>query len=122
MKMNIRKKIKGSTLIEVLVGVTILSITLGASLMIFVNVTEMNNSNVKTQAYLKVNELAVETAEEKNFTENEYELGTFRIVKTVETYQENNELTKVVFKAFNLKEKLLVTKQQIFLTKAHEKD
>lgn len=115
-------RLKGSTLIEVITGVTILSITLGISLVIFVNVTGMNNSNVKTQAYLKVNELAVETGKEKNFNEKEYELGTYRIVKEVEKYKENRELTKVVFKAYNLKGKELVTKQKIFLTETDEKN
>jgi len=120
--MNLKKRLKGSTLIEVITGVTILSITLGASLMIFVQVTEMSNSQVKTMAYLKVSELSVETEKEKDFTDDEYEMGTYRIVKEVKNYEKNPELIQVIFKAYNLKGKKLVTKQKIFLTHENEKN
>jgi Tfp pilus assembly protein PilE len=84
---ELNKKIQASTLIEVLIALTIISISVGISMMIHTNVMYSNRNSMKMKAVLLMNEISIETLKTKNFYDEEINSDIMVITKKIEPFK-----------------------------------
>ncbi len=105
-------KLKATTLQETMVAMTISLITFSIGLMIFINIMRTEKSMEKLRASLLLKELILETKLNKTFINDEYEKGTFTIVKTISEIPENENLIKLTIE-IHKNQKPIVNSQEL---------
>lgn len=113
--LNIDTKFKAATLLESLVAMVIVLLSFGIALMIYVNITNSNNSQLKLNAYLSLNEVLAETVQDEAYTDEETEKGVLKIVKTVQPYGRSKNLVEIHLEARDVNGKVLSVLDKIVL-------
>ncbi len=114
---TINKKLKASTLLEALVAMVIVMLALGVFTTIYLNVLRSGDYHRKTEAGLLLEKIAMETKQSKTFIDTEFNLEEFVIIKKIITYEGAENLSLLSLKAFDKKEKLLVERNELLLSK-----
>src|SRR5262245_17830929 len=84
--LNKGKQVKGSTLIETLVAMTIILISLVFSGIILLNILNLRNNRQNFRAHILLNELAIKTKSERRFVDENIEDGNIVFQKTTGSY------------------------------------
>jgi len=110
-KLNLKSflhiKAKAATLLESLVAMVVVLLSFGIALMIYVNIANSNNSQLKLNAYLTLSEVLTETIQDEAYTDEETEKGILTIVKTVQPYGRSTSLIEIHLEAKDINGKLL---------------
>ncbi|PCJ87266.1 MAG: hypothetical protein COA57_04870 [Flavobacteriales bacterium] len=111
----LKQKIKATTLVETLIAMVIVMITFGLGLMIYVNVMNSGNQQLKLNAQLLMNQMAAETKTDNNFLDEEMETETLKIIKTVLPYEGSKRLNILMFEAFNKGGKKVTERKELII-------
>lgn len=112
-KIYFSKKLKATTLIEVLVAMIIILLSFGTGMMIYNNILNSDNGYEKMKSRLILNEIAIETKKEKTFFDEIKEEETFTIHKSIEQYKDKKNLSLLHLKAFNKQGRLIAEKKEL---------
>ena len=111
--LNFRKKVKGSTLIETLVAMTVILISLVFCGLIFLNILN-SGSNLETfRAHTLLNEVALKTKGEEKFIDETLSDGNIQIQKTVRPFNGVENLYLQSITASNSKGKVLAEYKEL---------
>jgi len=101
-------------LIEVLVASVIIMLSLGFCFMFLLKVIYSQKNDIEFQSKLLMNEVARESKEKKNLTNQTMEFDKFIIKKTILTYRNFPDQIKVMnIKAFDFKGRLLSERKEL---------
>lgn len=95
------KKFRGSTLIEAVVAMVIISIVLGLCTLIILNLKRNNGFAYKTETYNTLNNELIKTKEEKTFQDEVLEYPGFYIQKSYFPYYRNKKLNILKLELYN---------------------
>ena len=110
-----QKKLKASTLIETVVGMTLLLIFLFLGMMILANTNKKNNSNVLNRAHIVSEYFMNYTISEKRFFDESFNDAGMKLEKVVDDINENAVVIEI--NVFNADTVLILTKKQIYKNK-----
>jgi hypothetical protein len=114
---KLRRKFRGSTIIEVVVAMTLIVTTIS---LFFVSIGNINKSfriDLKTYALLVVNS-QFQNADSLEIGSSEIEFQSFRIIRTTEKYNYNNDIMILRIRAISYDDVLLAEGQRIFFKKS----
>ena len=97
----LKKKLRGSTLIEAVVAMVIISIVLGFSTMIIVNLKKNNEFAYKTKTFIELKNELIRTKEEKSFQDELLEFTGYYIQKSCLTYKRNKKLSIIKLELYD---------------------
>jgi hypothetical protein len=106
------KSIAGSTIIEVVTGVFLISLGMALSIVVFTKTMDNANLYVKHQAINAVNELVMKQTKEMNFTSEETDLDDIQIISSTTPFPGNDSLQIVNYSA-----SLISTGKQLYTRK-----
>ena len=104
-------KIKGNSIIEVVVAIFIISMTIALSGVLFNNVFSSSDRMLKQRAWYEVNRLLSETLSTKNTEALLLEQDHYTVTKQSQIVDEAKGLWLIVFEAREPDEKLLVARK-----------
>ena len=116
----LKKKLKASALIEVLVALVIIVSCFGIASMMYVNITNSYNNRQLLSAQLRMNEIALKTKAENNFLEERIESNQLTIEKSVNTYKESKEIVLLTLKAFTKNGKIIASHRELIIVPHNE--
>jgi len=117
--MDVLNKIKGSTLAEVTVAMTIIAVISGIAMITFISIGTNSNFFIKSKAYLYLEQYIAQT--ESNIdTDDIAEYGNIVIEKHIETYQSHASLLQVSYSVYRKPHKYLFKKVVIVNKLEHE--
>ena len=108
-------KLKSSTLIEVIVGLVIITITFALIFKLITNLNRSENLRLKTNASLLMDEIIANTREELNFIDDEFDYGYLHITKSVQPYQSSENLMIINLEAFDRDNRMILEKKVFVL-------
>ena len=111
------KKIKASTLIEVLVAMIIIMISFGIAMAIYMNVSLSDHLVQKLKAELLLNETAIETKAANSFIDEKTGSDKISINKTVTSYNGIPELHLLMLEAFDVNGKKISERKELVIVK-----
>ncbi len=114
-------KIKGSTLIEVIVAMTILAISVTATFIIVSNYQHSGSTRLKNVARSHIERMVNESIQEKNYLDETIELGYLKLEKKTETYQKQKNLLQISVEAFDRQERRVAYKKILIKIENEEK-
>ena len=94
-------KLKGSTLLEVVIAMVIIMLVFGIAMMIFANVTQSSLSLKKTRARALLNEIMLNAEKIKGNNTQSLAIDDFRIEQVVKNYNEDPNLTEIELTAYD---------------------
>lgn len=109
------KKIKGTTLVESLVALTIIMAVFGAGMMVFLNITKTQNKLTYFRAKSKILEIVSNTKEKQLFFDDDIKDGKITYSRIVDFYQEKQYLLWISVKAYNEKKKTIATHNELVI-------
>lgn len=112
---KLNTKIPATTLIEVLISLTIISISVGIAMMIYTNILYSNRNNVKMKANLLLNEISIEAQKNKDYSDTEINTDNFVITKKVEPYNHIEFLYTMNLEAKDKDGKKLAERKELVL-------
>ncbi len=98
---KLNTKIKGFTLIEVLVSLTLIMLSFGIGLMIYINVIKSDHNYLKLEALAAIKQVSNETKIKKQFIDEEYSFENVDINKTITKYNGSQNLYIISIEAFD---------------------
>ena len=111
------KKIKGSTLIEVLVAMIIVMVSFGIAMAIFMNISSSGNHAQQLKAQLLLNKAAIRTKAENSFIDEISEGESIIINKTVTSYNGIPGLNLLLLQAFDINGKKIAERKELVIVK-----
>ncbi len=111
--MVILKKIKGSTLIEVIVSLTITMIVFAIAMQIFVSVFRSENYYNKLHAFLAIKKIEAECKKNNKYYDEKILLDDLDIFKSIIPYNGSKDIQILLLEAFDKKGKKLVEHKEL---------
>lgn len=107
-------KLRGSTLIETLVAMTIILFCSTLAALVYSNVLSSQNTAQKTRAYYVSRQVFDQALAKKNFLDLSEENEGLRVEKKCKPYKGDNGLIWINVKVYSEKEKLLWEESRVF--------
>ena len=101
-------KLKGSTIVEVLVAMSVILVCSSLATLIYLNILKSQNSSEKLRAFLCMKKAREETLANERFINEEWEEGEFSIRKECRPYQSSKKLVQLTIKVSNKEQKELI--------------
>lgn len=98
---KLNQKIKAATLMESLIAMVIIVLCLGVGTMIYTNVLNSDKQRLQLKAIGALNRLAEQVKAEKNYLDSEAQLNGWNIKKTVNKYNQTENLYQLSITAFD---------------------
>lgn len=95
-------KVKASTMVETIVAMVIIMICAGMGLTLISNLSRDVNDELRIEAEVRVNSLAVETKIKKDFTEAEIESSNLRLQRSIKDYSRKSRVKVLLIEAYSL--------------------
>jgi len=109
----IQKKVKSSTLIEVLIAMVILLIVFGVAMLVFKNINTSYSPKLDLKAYLKLEETVQQTKDELTFIDEEFETDNMKVIKKVYDYSQGENLMVLDISVMNMNGRVLSERKEI---------
>jgi Tfp pilus assembly protein PilV len=109
-------KLKGSTIIEVLVAMVIILACSSLATVIYLNVLQSQNSAEKLKAFRILKQFQQETESKGNFINEETEADAFTVKKECRPYQGNMQLIQLTFSIRNAEGKELIRQSKLVVS------
>lgn len=106
-------RLKAATLLESLVAMVIIIVGLGVGTMIYTNVLNADKQLLQMKAMGTLNRMAVTIKKEHQFLDEVRGLDGFTIKKSVDLYDQTQNLYVLSLAAFDEKEKLLAIRKEL---------
>ena len=100
-------KLKGNTLIEVLMAMVILLFCTSLGTSIYISVLQSQNTGERINTFLKLQDLSAKIEKEKDFLDKEWEESEFSFTKTCKPYKGNNSIIVLKLEAKNAGKKIV---------------
>jgi Tfp pilus assembly protein PilV len=104
---GLKNKVSASSLIEVITSMVIISIVFSLTLMIFMNVQEQMDSQIKTKARTQVRNLAIQHITANQFKDETVAYEDFSIKCTINPFPSNGKLSVLHLEAYTMDNKML---------------
>jgi len=116
-KMRISKKVRASTIMEVLIAMTLIIVVFGIAMMIFTNVlnSSLSVKKIRAQAILQQTMLNVEAS--RNEVSQSVSADDFRIEQEIKPYNGNAALIDVRLTAFDNNQQKVAELEKVILNK-----
>jgi hypothetical protein len=98
----LKLKFKASTLVETIVAMVIIMICSGTGLSLFSNLSHDVNDELRIEAEIRINSLAVETKLKKEFTETTIQSSNLQVRQTFQEYQNKKRIKILMIEAYSL--------------------
>lgn len=98
----LKKKLKGSTLVEVIVAMVIILTCMGIAMSIFLNVSRDMNEELRILAEIRIHALATETNRAKDYTDTSVDFDNMKLQRNITSYANKAKLKQVTIAAFTL--------------------
>ena len=99
MSVNRIKTVSGSTIVEVVTGLSLIAMAVGLTIVVFSKTMDNSNLYIKHQSIIAVNEMIISQSKVMNYNSEEKELGDVRIVSSIEPFQGHDSLVIVTYSA-----------------------
>jgi hypothetical protein len=109
----LKKKLKGSTLVEVIVAMVIILTCLGIALTIFTNLSRDVNDELRILAEIRINTLANETKIKNDYTDVNLEFDNLKIQRSILPYPGKARLKILYIEAFTPMDKKIAEYKEI---------
>ncbi len=96
MKLSSLYKLKGSSIIESVIAMTVIAICLSIAIVVYSRVLTSDNNTAFYMGQQKVKELLLEVEETNSFLDEDFDFETYKIQKRVEKVEESTA-HKIVF-------------------------
>jgi Tfp pilus assembly protein PilV len=116
----INRKIKASSILEVVVALVLAMIVFGISMMLFANVVRSGVSLQQLHGTLLLNDLYIRTRENKSFYDEEIKEGDNIIHKKVSKFKNMPQLVLLELEIVNPEDKKLSSRKDIILIETDE--
>jgi prepilin-type N-terminal cleavage/methylation domain-containing protein len=113
---KLKNKVKGLTLVEVLVAITLIATVISFFFLSVENINKTFNVDLKTYA-LTVVDSCLQDMDSSYYSDETIDYPSFKIRKLVGEYNHNPELFTVSISAYSNDGKLLINKQRILFYK-----
>jgi Tfp pilus assembly protein PilV len=110
---ELNSKFKASTLMESLIAMVIMVVCLGIATMIYTNVLDSDKQRNSLKALLIINAEAIKVKAEKNYLDDEKQAGDWTIKRTVEKYDQTDNLYKLTFSIFDKDKKVIAVQHEL---------
>ena len=110
------KKLKGSTLVEVLIAMAIVMFVVGLFTTIYLNVLKSSDHYRKIEAALLLDKMAFATKQSRLFLDEEIKADEFVLVKRISPYPGVSNVSRLTLKVFDKSEKLLSERNELIFT------
>lgn len=110
---NLNLKLKAATIIESIVAMTLIMISFGIAMMIFVNINKSNNNFQKFRAKLIINEMAEKTINENNYTNEVIKGKNIKVTRTISSYKSYTDLKLLLIEAHNSEGKKIAERKEL---------
>ncbi|MDP2384959.1 MAG: hypothetical protein Q8M29_01190 [Bacteroidota bacterium] len=101
-------KLKGTTIVEVLVSMTIILVCSSLATLIYLNILNSQNSSEKLRAFFQLKKIQEETIAENRYINEEIQDGVFTVKKECRPYQSSKNLIQLRIVVLNEKKKELI--------------
>ena len=95
-------KVKASTMVETIVAMVIIMICAGMGLTLISNLSRDVYDELRIEAEVRINSLAVETKLKKDFTEVEIESLNLRLHRSIKDYSRKSRVKVLLIEAYSL--------------------
>ncbi len=112
---KLNTKIPATSLIEVLMALSIITISVGVAMMIHTNILYSNRNSMKMKANLLMNEMSIEAKKNKDFADTEVNTDNVFISKKIESYNNIEFLYQMSFEARDNDGKKLGERKELVL-------
>jgi len=106
-------KVKGSTLIEAIIAMLIVTITFAMAMVLMLSISKNSNNSIKTKAYLLTNQIYTQSKAENLYIDQEFDFENVIIKKTILPVKESEELFLLSITAWNKFNNKLVERTEI---------
>lgn len=113
---GINEQLKASTLMESLIAMVIIVTCLAIGTMIYANVLASDKQRLQLKAMLILNSEALQTKSEKSFLDSEKQLDEWNIKKTVEHYEQTENLYRLTLSITDKEGKTIATRNELITT------
>lgn len=103
----ITRKVKGSSLIETITAMLIISMVFGMALLIYLNVYKANGQILRAEAAIALQDAWAETERSKDFTNRSWKFDDFVLYREINPSTDNKDLLVIKFEIRNKEAKLL---------------
>jgi hypothetical protein len=93
------KYLAGSTIIEVVTGVFLISLGMALTIVVFSKTMDYSNLYVRHQAINAVNELIVQQSKEMDYLSGEKDSADIRIISSIVPFSGNDSLQIIIYSA-----------------------
>ena len=113
---KLNRKIKGSTLIEVIVAMVITMTIMGIGFKVLANLNRTGNTRLKVNAMLKAEEVIETSVENHELFDQTFDKQYMMIYKTIEKYNNREDICVIKVEVFDRNQKKICEKKQIIET------
>jgi Tfp pilus assembly protein PilE len=119
-KLTIQKRVKGSTLLEVVVSMVIIILVFGIAMMIYANITRsaLSAKKIRAQAIMQQALLHLEESDQKGNAN--FKVGDITIQQIVNSYKDDPDLTEVSLTVYDDNHTEILETHQIIITKSND--
>jgi type II secretory pathway pseudopilin PulG len=107
--------LKASTLVESLIAMVILVLCLGIATMVFANVLNSDRERKQLNAAQIADQEVLRAKQENNFLDAEYEVNRFIVKKTVEKYEQTENLFLLSLTVLDPDRKPVYTRRELIV-------
>lgn len=107
--------LKAATLVESLIAMVIIIVTLGIATMIYSNVLDSDKQRKQLKAMFLLNQEFIKTKAEKTFLDSEEQVNDWNIKKTVERFNETENLYRLSIKAVDQEGRIIAIKNELII-------
>lgn len=114
MKASISSKVKGATVVEVLIAMAILAFCSGLATLIFLNIQKSTQPFIKLKAVELTERMMNETEKKRGFNSKEMDANEFLLSRSVETMSDYPDCKVVRVIIFNRDKRKLFELERVF--------
>ncbi|MGQ0827042.1 MAG: type IV pilus modification PilV family protein [Bacteroidota bacterium] len=112
---KLNHKLKASTLVESLIAMVILVVCLGVGTMIYTNVLDSGKQRKRLKALFLINKESMEIKSGKDFLDTEKQIGDWTIKRTVEKFDQAENLYKLELSVIDQNKKTIAVHNELIL-------
>jgi len=116
-QLNIRGKVKASTILEVVVSMVIIILVFGIAMMIYSNVLRLSLSVKKIKAQAILQEILLKEEQAKEHSTQSITVDDLRIEQEVKSYNEDSHLTEIHLTAYDTNNQKITELQKVMSNK-----
>jgi Tfp pilus assembly protein PilE len=115
-KLNITKKVRASTILEVVIAMVVIILVFGIAMMIYTNVMRMSLSVKKLKAQAILQETLLIAEQNTKNSNQTLTVGDFRVEEEVKTYQNDNHLSEIHLTAYDANQQKIAELQKVIIS------